>query len=124
MLSCNVTDSPNITCIFVDDKNNIPNGFEKDPTATYVETQAECDALGIAEYNATTFNLYPNPTNNSFFIDSRVSIEKISIYDIFGKLIKTYPSQIEYDVSGLSAGMYIINIESENGTAAQKLIIE
>lgn len=124
MLSCNVTDSPNITCIFVDDKNNIPNGFEKDPTATYVETQAECDALSIDEFNTSNSNLYPNPTNKSFFIDSRVSIEKVSVYNVFGELVKTYPSQNEYEIPELSKGIYLINIQSEAGNSVEKLIVE
>ncbi|MDC8001809.1 T9SS type A sorting domain-containing protein [Aequorivita todarodis] len=120
----NVTDSPNLTCIFVDDKNNIPANWQKDPTATYVETQAECDALSIEEFNSSNFNLYPNPTNKSFFIDSRILIEKVSIYDIFGKLVRIFPSQNGYDVTGLSYGMYLVNIQSEGGIAIQKLMIE
>ncbi|MDC8001808.1 T9SS type A sorting domain-containing protein [Aequorivita todarodis] len=119
-----VQNNSNLTCIFVDDKNNIPGNWQKDPSATYVETQAECDALSIKEFSASNFELYPNPTNKSFFIDSRISIEKISIYNTFGKLVKSYPSQNGYDVSGLSQGMYIINIENKKGTTTQKLIIE
>lgn len=40
-----VENNPNLTCIFVDDRNNIPGDWRKDPSATYVETQEECDLL-------------------------------------------------------------------------------
>jgi hypothetical protein len=114
--------NPNLKCIFVDDKNNIPSNWTVDPNVNYVESQAECDALGIDELNTTLFNLYPNPANKSFYIDSKISIEKVSIYDVFGKLIKTFPLQNEYDVSELSNGMYIINIETDKGTNTKKFI--
>ena len=125
MLSCNVTSSPNLTCIFVDDKNNIPtSGWAKDSTATYVETQAECDALGTENFSATTFNLYPNPAKGFFSINSRSVIESVFVYDISGKLIKTFVAQNEYEISGLSKGLYLINIQSKMGSSVEKLIIE
>ncbi len=116
--------NPNLTCVFVDDKNNIPSGWDIDSNATYVETQVECDALGIEEFHATTFKVYPNPTKDLFIINSETVIETVSIYDIFGKIVKTYPMQNEYDVSGITKGMYLINIKSETGTSVKKLIIE
>ncbi|MDC8001810.1 T9SS type A sorting domain-containing protein [Aequorivita todarodis] len=84
------------------------------------------DGLGFADLNTDTsnFNLYPNPTKKSFFIDSRISIEKISIYNSFGKLVKSYPLQNGYDISELSAGVYIIYIETNKGTITKKSIKE
>ena len=119
-----VMDNPNLTCIFVDDKNNIPSSWQKDPTATYVETQLECDALGIEEFSETVFNLYPNPTKKFFKINSKSKIEMVSIYDIFGKLIKTFLVQSEYEVSELSQGIYIVKIECEIGNSMKKIIIQ
>lgn len=114
--------NPYLKCVFVDDKNDIPADWIKDPSATYVESQAECDALGIDELNTTLFNLYPNPANKSIYIDSKISVEKVSIYNVFGKLVKTFSMQNEYDISELSNGMYIINVETKKGTNTKKFI--
>jgi len=57
------TFNPNLTCVFVDDANYMntswPNAI--DATATYVETQAQCDALSIDESFKEQIQIYPNP---------------------------------------------------------------
>lgn len=119
-----VMDNPDLTCIFVDDKTNIPLNWQKDPTATYVETQAECDSLDTEEFGETQFNVYPNPTKNFFTIKSEQAIETVSIYDVFGKFLKTFLSQQEYEVNGLSTGIYFLRIKGEAQTSVKKLIIQ
>ena len=63
----NSTNNPNLTCIFVDDADysnaNWPN---IDPNSTFVENEAECDALSIGD-NALELDvfIYPNPTDTS-----------------------------------------------------------
>lgn len=120
----NATDNPNLTCVYVDDKNNIPSNWDMDPNATYIETQAECDALSIDDFKSNLFAIYPNPTKNSFSIQSKSAVEIVSICDISGKLIKTFPAQNKYEVLGLSKGMYLVNIQSKTGSSVEKLIIE
>ncbi len=88
VVSFNATSNTNLFCIFVDDKNNIPLGWQKDNRATYVETQAECDALGVEESNTISFDIYPNPTKEFFIVNSKSTIQNVSVYDIFGKLLK------------------------------------
>ncbi len=84
------------------------------------------DGLGIEDLNtnAKNFILYPNPTNNQFIIRSKYDIKNVRVYDIFGKLIKTFRAQNQYDVSELSKGLYLINIKSTKGSSFEKLIIE
>lgn len=116
--------NPSLACIFVDDKNNIPSGWNVDSGATYVETEAECDALNMEDFKATAFNLYPNPANDFFNIQSTSGIKTVSVYDIFGKLVKTYPAQPDYSVSEFSSGVYIIKIQPERGDTIQRLMVK
>ncbi len=120
----NATNNPLLTCVYVDNKNNIPSNWNMDPNASFIETEAECEALGIDDFQSNLFFLYPNPAKNSFSITSKSAVEKVSVYDISGKLIKIFTEQNEYDVSTISKGLYLISIQSETGTSNKKLIIE
>lgn len=119
-----VSHNPELTCIFVDDKNNIPATWQKDETANYVETEAECDALGTENLNTISFNLYPNPTSDFFILNSNSEIESVAVYDISGKLIKIFTEKKEYEVSGISNGIYLIKIQNKRGSSVEKLIIQ
>ncbi len=84
------------------------------------------DGLGVEDLitNASNFILYPNPTKDQFIINSKSDIKTVEVYDVFGKLVKVYPIQNVYDVSNLSKGMYLINIETETYSSVKKLIID
>ncbi|GIV43701.1 MAG: hypothetical protein KatS3mg035_0824 [Bacteroidia bacterium] len=86
------------------------------------------DLSGVTSVNETlqntsTFSLYPNPNNGTFFIQS----EKPAIFelmDITGKLINTYRTQgtaLQLN-ENLPAGMYFVR-EKETGLT-QKIIVE
>lgn len=71
-------------------------------------------------------NLYPNPvTNGKVYITSKKDLEKgIIIFDVLGKkVLQTYISTKELNVSNLPPGVYIIKITEENATSSRKLII-
>lgn len=123
-LNLSATENPNLTCVYVDDKNLIPGSWEIDRNAMYVETEAECDALSIQEFDEISFELYPNPTKYFFIINSKSQVETVSVYDISGKLVKTFYTQNEYDISGFSKGLYLLNINTECGSFTTKIIKE
>lgn len=70
-------------------------------------------------------NLFPNPVSFDFSIETTADIESLSIYSIQGKLIKTFDLyQDSYNVEELSAGMYLLNIQTTEGFVTKKLIKE
>ncbi len=72
-----------------------------------------------------SISLYPNPTLNSFSIESKFPIEKISIYDIQGKNVKLFETPLElYSIDALTTGIYFVNIQTEKGKITKKLIKE
>ncbi|MCD4794969.1 MAG: T9SS type A sorting domain-containing protein [Bacteroidales bacterium] len=119
-------DNPNLTCIFVDNKNaTYLSDWTIDPVSTFVETQAECDALGVNDIiNDAGFAIYPNPAKEKFSIQTSNEIENLKIFDIFGKLLKVYNKQESYSVSDLASGVYLIYVQSKAGVSISKLIIE
>lgn len=109
--------NPNLKCIFVEDAtwSNNQQHWTPDPASTYVETQAQCDALGVTGLSSTQIQLYPNPVNNRFYITGTKSIplQNIAVYDVLGNLIKTFPGELPgYDVSGLQKGVYFVKISN------------
>ncbi|HMC01180.1 MAG TPA: T9SS type A sorting domain-containing protein, partial [Flavobacteriaceae bacterium] len=71
------------------------------------------------------FSLYPNPASTSFQITKPV--DNVSVYDITGKLVKAFkgnfPARHELGVSELANGMYLVKIESLEGSTTKRLII-
>jgi uncharacterized repeat protein (TIGR03803 family) len=88
-------------------------------------------ATGIAEKNmAFDFNMYPNPNNGTFTIEMNKLLKQvqhdISIYNIIGK--KVYHSEInnlklEIDLNKQPAGIYFVQINTEQGITNKILII-
>lgn len=122
----NATGNPNLTCIFVDDAEfSTANWTNIDPTTTFVETEAECEALSIEEAVALNFNIYPNPVSQFFEIESNQEIKEVEIIDLSGKVVKLFKEGLEhYSISGLSEGLYILKIQTHFGKSSQKLIIK
>jgi 1,4-alpha-glucan branching enzyme len=76
---------------------------------------------------ASDLNLvvYPNPINDTFFINKNVS--EIKIFDITGKLVKAFKGNFakgkQFDISNLSQSLYILKITNNSGQQqATKLV--
>ncbi len=120
------TNNPNLTCIFVDDAAwSQANWTNIDATSTFVETEAECDAISSDVENIDKANLYifPNPAKDNFSIKTDNQIESIKIYDVFGKLVKEFREQNNYPVSNLANAVYTLKIKTDKGVFTKKLII-
>lgn len=78
----------------------------------------------IGEIVNKKINIYPNPVQNKLFIDTNgEAVKQINIVDISGKLRKSLIQNINsFDVSDLSAGIYFIQIETENGTITNRFL--
>jgi len=89
----------------------------------YIKTQY---ALGVVEKNIYRyFTLYPNPVTNTLNIQNldTKTIEKVSIYNLIGQLVKTTEgSQKAIDVSDLSNGTYLVKVQTNEGIIDRKII--
>jgi hypothetical protein len=127
-IACNydaLANSDDGSCIFPDGCTD-PGALNYDPTAL-------CDdgsCLYTTAINEETSGLliYPNPANNILTIVSHtVGIENINIYNLNGQLVlnkKLNNNHNTINVSSLEAGIYIIDILSENTSVKRKLVIE
>jgi FtsP/CotA-like multicopper oxidase with cupredoxin domain len=73
--------------------------------------------------------IYPNPANNSIHIaDPRGEVQKVQIYDAFGRLIyfvKTDNIDImNIPVSDIADGLYTVRLETHNGVIAKTVVVQ
>mgnify|MGYP000111984485 CR=1 FL=1 len=72
-----------------------------------------------------TLRKIPNPAKNKLNIQLSKKIEKVLIYNVFGKLIyKDVPNlfKVEVNMDNISAGVYLVKVFSENGTITKRII--
>lgn len=63
----------------------------------------------------TGLNIYPTLVDNNFTINQ--DITSATIYNLTGQKIQTYDSQRDFNVSYLSPGVYIFNVQLKNGSS-------
>jgi hypothetical protein len=94
-------------------------------TSLYIK---QISPAGKAEYSSINnrFDLFPNPCNNFFSINSDANIEKIEILGLNGQLLMTKnpneKGENTIDISTLSKGVYLVKGFSNNKCFSSKLI--
>lgn len=84
----------------------------------FVVTVTNCNILAVHDVDLVNkINIYPNPTTDVFNISNNEIVESVVVYNIVGKEIKSFAKSANgnYDVSGLSNGMYLIRMFDEDG---------
>ncbi|WP_299253822.1 alpha-amylase family glycosyl hydrolase [uncultured Lacinutrix sp.] len=82
--------------------------------------------LSVSNFEAfLNATVYPNPASNSFQVNT--PLDKVLVYDITGKLVKTFEgsfdSKHKFDISNFSQGLYLLRLSNLNQTVSKRLII-
>ena len=99
------------------------NATVGDVMEPYVMTRG---AMGIDELSSS-INIYPNPVDNELFLATEIRVEEIVIYDIYGRQtmrqqVNETTSQQVVEVAELEAGVYFVNIKTENGNIVKRFV--
>ncbi|WCM41478.1 T9SS type A sorting domain-containing protein [Flavobacterium sp. CBA20B-1] len=84
--------------------------------------------LGVENFLAENFNLYPNPANSVVNISNaeNMQIQQITVYDVAGKQLSTKnynnETEIQLNVEHLASGTYMLHLQTNQGTAVKKLV--
>lgn len=84
--------------------------------------------LSTGEVNGILDNvkIYPNPADNILFIDTIDNqIQKIEIFDLQGRLLKTIKENKEkyqIDISNFSSATYLVKLSTEKGSQTVKVV--
>ncbi len=80
----------------------------------------------IANNGIKSLSVYPSPANNYLVVETEnIAITTLSIVDVNGKLISTNTPQnssVKLDVSSLKSGVYLLKIETANGSEVRRFI--
>tara|TARA_B100000795_G_scaffold192912_1_gene147305 strand:+ start:1914 stop:3053 length:1140 start_codon:yes stop_codon:yes gene_type:complete len=100
-------------------------GFEFTfPQKLYEFTDARDFLLSTERNNLDNFKIYPNPTSNKLYLNSKKAIKKVSLFNIVGDKILSFNSdQKEINISHFSKGIYILRIQfKDNKSVVRKII--
>lgn len=120
----------NLQCIYVDDADApYLEDWYKDDFTHFVNNEQECAEMSTTEIAKTETKIHPNPVKDILYIKNsdNILISSIRLLDIMGKLIwesKGINNTLEIDVKSYSKGLYILQIEYENGSTKTKKIIK
>lgn len=83
--------------------------------------------LGVNDYLASKFSVYPNPTNNvvNFSNEANAVVSSIEMADLNGRVVKTATfnaTEGEVSVSDLATGVYMMTITTDQGVAVKKIV--
>ena len=92
-------------------------------------------ATGIKDIAENSFNVYPNPftgTASVAFTTAKPGPVTISLYNLFGELVKTIdmgilPSgnhELTLDASTLAAGIYFLKLQANSAISTKKIALE
>lgn len=97
---------------------------------TCVDTSA-CNTVtgtGIQESEAINFNVYPNPTNGIFTMNTSFVGGYITIYSVEGKIIlsklKVISTKQDFDLSGVERGIYFVKFNTSTAQKTIQLVVE
>jgi uncharacterized repeat protein (TIGR02543 family) len=81
--------------------------------------------VSIVERQVTSIRLYPNPATTTLNLGNLPQNSEISIFSMDGKLMKqqnTTTSESAIDIEGFPKGMYLLKVNSKEGSILQKFI--
>jgi len=80
-------------------------------------------ALSANNYNPDDLIIYPNPSDNFFFIKSDYNIQKVVFSNLMSKVIKTesHAKGQSHDISDFPKGIYFLNLLDNRGKSIKTL---
>ena len=84
-------------------------------------------AISDPNFNADLkLNVFPNPSNETFYIESGKEVKTLLVTDLNGKIIKTIPvsgaTNHPINLIGFNSGTYLLQAKSKYSTKVQELI--
>ena len=83
--------------------------------------------LSTSDFEVAKAKLYPNPATNALNVESTMSIEKVSVYNLLGQeVISRTPNTelVTLDVASLQSGVYIVRTSINGNVSSSRFIKE
>ena len=79
----------------------------------------------VSDISKVQAKVYPNPVVDVLNVEAAGKVKSLSIYDLSGKVVSTHVMNAvksQVNLSKLAPGVYVVNIETENGTQSVKVV--
>ena len=114
------------------DKTNLPSKIfwsvkSIDASKKYSDQSQEREfaVLGVADVKNTTVSIYPNPVKDVLNVKSTSKIKSHKVYNLSGQIVNArLISDSMIDFSRLEKGIYVVEIQLENGKKLTQKIIK
>ena len=82
------------------------------------------EVASTGNFTSSTFSVYPNPVKDVLNISNSMNAEinTVIVTDINGRTVKQFGSVSQINVSDLNAGVYFVNINSNEGSTTKKIV--
>ncbi len=113
----------------------LPLAFNNDNTAglwsvspdteVVYSVSGQCDpVLSVGDNLLSLLSVYPNPTSDILKINVPASVEisNVSLFDLLGKNTGALLLNGSIDISNLNKGIYLLSLETNQGTLTQKIV--
>lgn len=86
------------------------------------------NSLGVVKNTVSEFSVYPNPANDVVTISNaaNATIDAVTVSDLNGRTVKSVKlngeTTAQVNIADLSAGVYMMNISSDQGTSTKKIV--
>jgi len=90
-------------------------------TSTYGEVEdytlnISGPTMAVSDVNKAGISVYPNPFTDVLKISDVKGVRSISVNDMTGRQVKSLAPSAEVNLSSLNAGLYIVNLQMEDGS--------
>lgn len=81
-------------------------------------------SLSTPDFESSKISIHPNPTQGELFLtlSNDLTLEKVNFYNLNGQLIKQTTTQMQWNLSDLSEGIYLMDIHTNKGIKQLKLV--
>ncbi|WP_310992626.1 T9SS type A sorting domain-containing protein [Aequorivita marina] len=94
------------------------------PSDFVMTVSGECNPLSVGDNLLSEVSVYPSPATDvlNISLPSNVEVESATLFSILGENTGVSYSNGKMNVSGLSSGVYFLNLETNLGAYTQKIV--
>lgn len=107
--------------VLSNDRNTV-NNVEVEYSASLTDS-GRFDIVGVKDASCEEVRVYPNPARTQLKVSTDGTFRQARIYGMDGRCVRTADVP-EISLDGLSAGMYLIRVETAKGISVRKFVKE
>lgn len=115
---------PSLQTVCVDDAELEFGNYYAHAPQENVQFVTDCPTMGSTAFETAAIAVYPNPVPSTLFFESASPVMSVTVYNNLGQAILFHSAENirSIDLASLRGGLYIVQIVTQNGPSAQKII--